>query len=542
MASAEDEQSLRASLELYEGQLLQVEASLQSNDSVAIQEDLRQLQNDLKEIIRLTQDTIENKRLRSREHSSQNAAFPDSSQYFDNQVSSSIDSEFSSISNNYGNNADSILDEEYAAFQNLLGEHLTKEDSTEGPEQMPENKDSITEDSDQSAEEVEEGGDEGDYDTSGEDDEGREFSGDSSQDDDMFGQKCQAPFCHSWGRISYHNAIILSRVQNDSTTHEAEVEVFCCNPTHISMQPCPYYLTGCCRFDSTACKYSHGEHVKISDLRPFRHPDFSNLALDTKCLARDDDDIWYEAVIVEILEDSHFQIQFEANNQLKTVSIKDIFPIECQTDDTSSPAIDDDDPNSQEYTGTSLPSLLTEMPDLKTTDALGRWEMHTKGIGSKLMAKMGYVVGQGLGRNNEGRAEPVPINLLPKGITLDKIMELKSMANNDDLFNAMKKQKRKNKQQNHKKSEATNNHKTSSPSVFNFINSKLHQSKGPDKSSVKCRTLRTAKDTKFISAHELKDKSDKHLNIQLLKTNEEIKNTERQIRRLQDSLERAVER
>lgn len=52
--------------------------------------------------------------------------------------------------------------------------------------------------------------------------------------------------------------------------------------------------------------------------------------------------------------------------------------LECQTDDTSSPAIDDDDPNSQEYTGSSLPSLLTEMPDLKTTDALGRWEMHTK--------------------------------------------------------------------------------------------------------------------------------------------------------------------
>lgn len=107
-------------------------------------------------------------------------------------------------------------------LQNLLGEHLTQEDSTEGPEQIPENKDSITEDSDQSAEEIE-GGDEGDYDTSGEDDEGREFSGDSSQDDDMFGQKCQAPFCRSWGQISYHNAIILSRVQNDSTAHEAEV-------------------------------------------------------------------------------------------------------------------------------------------------------------------------------------------------------------------------------------------------------------------------------------------------------------------------------
>jgi len=31
------------------------------------------------------------------------------------------------------------------------------------------------------------------------------------------------------------------------------------------------------------------------------------------------------------------------------------------------------------------------------------------------MAKMGYIVGQGLGRNNEGRAEPVRVELLPKG-------------------------------------------------------------------------------------------------------------------------------
>lgn len=107
-------------------------------------------------------------------------------------------------------------------MQNLLGEHLTQGNSTEGSEQIPENKDATMEDSDQSAEEIERE-DEGDYDTSGEDDEGREFSGDSSQDDDMFGQKCQAPFCHSWGPISYHNAIILSRVQNDSTTHEPEV-------------------------------------------------------------------------------------------------------------------------------------------------------------------------------------------------------------------------------------------------------------------------------------------------------------------------------
>ena len=49
-----------------------------------------------------------------------------------------------------------------------------------------------------------------------------------------------------------------------------------------------------------------------------------------------------------------------------------------------------------------------------------------KGIGSKLMAKMGYKIGQGLGRHNQGLVNPIEARILPKGKSLDAVLELKN--------------------------------------------------------------------------------------------------------------------
>lgn len=53
-------------------------------------------------------------------------------------------------------------------------------------------------------------------------------------------------------------------------------------------------------------------------------------------------------------------------------------------------------------------------------EALGSWERYTRGMGSKLMASMGYITGTGLGKRADGRVEPVEATVLPAGKSLGK--------------------------------------------------------------------------------------------------------------------------
>lgn len=67
------------------------------------------------------------------------------------------------------------------------------------------------------------------------------------------------------------------------------------------------------------------------------------------------------------------------------------------------------------------PSLRSNMGEFK----FGSWEAHTSGFGSKILKKLGYVAGKGLGKNQQGIVDPVQLSILPSNTSLDACMELK---------------------------------------------------------------------------------------------------------------------
>lgn len=59
-----------------------------------------------------------------------------------------------------------------------------------------------------------------------------------------------------------------------------------------------------------------------------------------------------------------------------------------------------------------------ENKDAASSSKVGAFEVHTKGFGSKMMAKMGYVEGGGLGKDGQGMAQPIEVIQRPKSLGL----------------------------------------------------------------------------------------------------------------------------
>ncbi|XP_067662234.1 zinc finger CCCH-type with G patch domain-containing protein-like isoform X1 [Haliotis asinina] len=510
-----DEEGLEQSLEMYRTQLSQVSQAVQAAGAT---DDLIKLQEDLTELINLTQESLlslkKSKLLASLESSATTPPAPPASS---------------------ATSAATTIDDEYSAFQAALGG-----DVFDAP---PVGTSSVSPPptGNQSELQLKESGQS--------DDEEEADASVAESFSELVGMKCRAPFSHDWGGLAYHNALVFQVEPSITDDEIPKVSVMFCNPTHISMVPCRFFLDGRCRFSEEKCKYSHGHVVNIKDLQAYQDPDYSHVQVGGKCFARYSDDVWHPASIDDVA-DGEVTVTFTSHGNSETVELQDILPQEQHVDDsllsddekeeepsTSSQTISREDSDSED----ELPVFLWKPP--KTTAALGEWEQYTKGIGSKLMAKMGYITGQGLGVRGEGRAEPVPIQLLPQGKSLDKIMELKEIAGDQDLFDALKKLKRKKRKEERKAASSNPVVRDTPPNVFDFINKKLRGKKGNLSELVSHHASGSkSKTSHHIPESELRKKSDKHLNIQAFQTYEEIRKVEKELTRLHASLTRNQDR
>ena len=363
---------------------------------------------------------------------------------------------------------------------------------------------------------------------------------DLSRFDNFIGTKCRVKYTQDWGTFQYHNAMVIGVDEHeDESSGETvyKVRVVFLNPTHLAMVMCSYYLDGKCRFGESACKYSHGYLVNLEELEEYEEPDFSLLTDGEKCLAKyEDNGVWYKATVNEVFEET-VRVHFDTYNVDATLDLHSVLPIENVNDNISG---NDSSAESEVEDSSNVGLVELSYKPMSMSGPLGEWEEHTKGIGSKLMARMGYVFGKGLGRNGEGRVEPVEIQLLPPGKSLDQIMELKEKGKIKKPFKKKKKPP----------SVPSDESKTgSTKAAFDLINRIASKGKQTSNHSGKAKKQKFSveesyKELKTDISHRKsgdvrkKSNADKTLNVQMLKVHEDISSTKKKLKQLRDSLSR----
>uniref|UniRef100_A0A663DN52 Zinc finger CCCH-type with G patch domain-containing protein n=1 Tax=Aquila chrysaetos chrysaetos TaxID=223781 RepID=A0A663DN52_AQUCH len=495
-----DEESLEAAIQTYNAQLQQVELALGAGLDPSQQSDLIQLQEDLKQLIELTESSLvsvkKSKLLAT----------------LDTNASSSSSSPVGLLEQDT-NPDSSAQDEEYAAFKEAIAELGTDEKPSANDNGISSKRDEETDDKSESkySEEEEES---------------------DREEEELSGMKVKAPYYSSWGTLEYHNAMIVGT--EDLEDGSAGVRVLYLYPTHKSLKPCPFFLDDKCRFKEN-CRFSHGQVVSVEELQPFQEPNLSTLEVGSACLAKHSDGIWYTAKITDI-DSGYYTVKFDSLLLKEAVVEGDSVIPPLRSEDGAESAESDEDSVDDSGYAKVIDSGVPENGEWTPacSSSFGGWEAHTRGIGSKLLVQMGYEFGKGLGKNSEGRVEPVQAVVLPRGKSLDQCAEVLQKKKQGKLDPGKS-----------RKCRAKGNSSGQSPAgsrkpprnVFDFLNEKLRGKTTAEKAGGMALPERNSKEIYHASKS-----TKKALSVRLFQTMEKIEQTQRDIRGIQQALARNIGR
>ena len=122
-------------------------------------------------------------------------------------------------------------------------------------------------------------------------------------------------------------------------------------------------------------------------------------------LSKEKGGVWVRGKVTEIVGDEYL-VQLDTGSSEPIVrSVDELCPLEENDYNEDFPVIEE-----SEQVESFIPQEIGS-----SGIKFGDWENHTKGLGSKLMLKMGWVVGNGLGCRGGGRVEPVTARMYPAG-------------------------------------------------------------------------------------------------------------------------------
>lgn len=341
--------------------------------------------------------------------------------------------------------------------------------------------------------------------------------------EELINKKCSAQF----GSNFYHNAFISSVDKEESIKQQkVMVKLVFTNPMYKKMCPCPYYLDSNCKFSDEDCRFSHFQELfDFNSLEDYREPDYKLIKINCLVLAKEDTGLWSRGTIKSFDPEKKLcQVQLTCVKKELNCDYTEILPLDNEdvSDDESDGFDNEVAVNDTEETFES---------SFKTTgESFGEWEQFTKGIGSKLMAKMGYEKGNSLGIRGHGIITPITTQVLPQGKSLDYCMNLRERCNGDEnFFSADRKMKRKQKQQDRKNiTDYQRNKKEVDKDVFSFINVTLSNNKAS----------KVPAPQKTTPVTNLKEHTNKQLNVSCYQLGENIKKIEKEIEKLKMSLTR----